>query len=104
MSPTRATVHVDWRNFRPGYLLTYKSGALEPHAMWTILPIQDYISVDGALRNEDTQGERINVPSNPQHYWRYRLHINLEELIGEKDFNATLKGMIHQSERNSLQS
>ena len=55
---------------------------LATKAMWVILPLQDWIAMDGKLRNDDTFGERINNPANPDNYWHYRMHLNLEDLIG----------------------
>jgi 4-alpha-glucanotransferase len=49
------------------------------------------------LRREKPQQERINVPSDPKHYWGYRMHINLEDLIDENEFNSELKSMISDS-------
>ena len=41
----------------------------------------------------------INVPANPRHYWRYRMHLTLDQLAAADDFNATLSGMIADSGR-----
>ena len=71
---------------------------LEQHlwspAMLTVLPLQDWLSMDGALRRSNPNDERINVPANPRHYWRYRMHLTVEQLQEADDFNATLSGMI----------
>jgi 4-alpha-glucanotransferase len=42
----------------------------------------------------DPNSERINVPANPKHYWRYRMHISLEDLMLQDEFNSDLKGNI----------
>ncbi len=68
-------------------------------AMLTILPLQDWLSMDGSLRREDPNAERINVPANSRHYWRYRMHLSLEQLAEAEDFNATLTDMIAASGR-----
>ena len=70
-------------------------------AMWTIFPIQDLLAMDGRLRCDNTKGERINVPAIAQHYWRYRMHLKLEELIEEKKLNTELLTMINASGRGS---
>ena len=62
-------------------------------AMWVILPWQDWMSLDERLRNPDVTAERINVPANPEHYWRYRMHLTLEELLKESAFNERLAEM-----------
>jgi 4-alpha-glucanotransferase len=61
--------------------------------MWVILPWQDWMSLDERLRNPDVTAERINVPANPEHYWRYRMHLTLEELLKESAFNERLAEM-----------
>ena len=68
-------------------------------AMLTILPLQDWLSMDGALRRLNPNDERINVPANSRHYWRYRMHLTVEQLAAAKDFNETLSGMIAASGR-----
>ena len=68
-------------------------------AMWTIFPIQDLLAIDGRLRWDNTEGERINVPAISQHYWRYRMHLKLEDLIEEKKLNAEMLSMIKASGR-----
>ncbi len=60
-------------------------------AMWTIIPLQDWFSMDEAIRHPNPQEERINIPSNPQHYWRYRMHISLDDLLKQKNFNRSVK-------------
>lgn len=68
-------------------------------AMWSIFQLQDLLGMSANLRRENPHDERINVPSNPKNYWKYRMHIFLEELIKEKDFNEELKGYVHASGR-----
>jgi 4-alpha-glucanotransferase len=68
-------------------------------AMWSIFQLQDMLGISGALRRENPQDERINQPADPNHYWRYRMHITLEDLINEKDFAAELKGYVQASGR-----
>ncbi|MBR5141721.1 MAG: 4-alpha-glucanotransferase [Bacteroidales bacterium] len=68
-------------------------------AMLTVLPLQDWLSMDGALRRVNPQDERINVPANSRHYWRYRMHLTVEQLQAATEFNETLSGMIAASGR-----
>ena len=68
-------------------------------AMLTVLPLQDWLSMDGALRRLNPNDERINVPANSRHYWRYRMHLTVEQLADAKEFNATLTDMIAASGR-----
>lgn len=66
---------------------------LNSSAMWVILPWQDWMSVSGELARENPAEERINVPANPEHYWRYRMHISLDDLLKENELNAEIKSM-----------
>lgn len=68
-------------------------------AMWSIFQLQDILGMSEALRRENPQDERINNPAVPKHYWRYRMHISLEDLIKQKDFNEELKGYVIHSGR-----
>ena len=68
-------------------------------AMWAIFPIQDLLAMDGKLRWDNTEGERINIPAIAQHYWRYRMHLKLEDLIEEQKLNSELRSMIYASGR-----
>ena len=68
-------------------------------SMWAIFPIQDLLAMDGELRRVFPQDEHINHPEIIPHYWRYRLHINIEELVNEEDFNEHLKQMVEESGR-----
>ncbi|HHY87273.1 MAG TPA: 4-alpha-glucanotransferase [Verrucomicrobia bacterium] len=63
-------------------------------AMWSIFQLQDLLGMDEALRREDAHAERINVPANPKHYWRYRMHLTLEELIAAEQFNRRLGALL----------
>ncbi|WP_348717458.1 4-alpha-glucanotransferase [uncultured Alistipes sp.] len=68
-------------------------------SMLVILPMQDWLAEDGELRREVPQEERINVPSIPRYYWRYRMHLTLEQLLGEQDFNTRMRTRIEASGR-----
>ena len=68
-------------------------------SMLCVLGIQDWMSIDERLRLADANAERINVPANPKHYWRYRMHIGIEELMKANDFNHNITDLIAQSGR-----
>jgi 4-alpha-glucanotransferase len=68
-------------------------------AMWAIFQIQDLLGMDGKLRRENPNDERINVPANPKHYWQYRMHLSVEDLKQAAAFNKTLKEMIEAGGR-----
>lgn len=70
-------------------------------AMWSIFQLQDILGMSETLRRENPHEERINEPANPTHYWNYRMHISLEQLIKAKEFNAELKDYIRNSGRSN---
>lgn len=72
---------------------------LNAPSMLTILPIQDWLSIDDNLKRPDPNEERINIPAVPTHYWRYRMHLTLEDLIAANDFNNRVQSMIKSSGR-----
>ena len=72
---------------------------LKSPAMLTVLPLQDWIAMDGNLRRENPHDERINVPANSRHYWRYRMHLTLEELLQSDDLNNMIRHKIAESGR-----
>ena len=72
---------------------------LKSPAMLTVLPWQDWIAMDGELRRENPHDERINVPANSRHYWRYRMHFTLEELLQSDELNKMIKQKISESGR-----
>jgi 4-alpha-glucanotransferase len=69
-------------------------------AMWSIFQLQDLLGMSAELSREDPSEERINLPSNPQHYWNYRMHIDLEKLVQADEFNMELSDYIQSSGRN----
>jgi len=70
-------------------------------AMLAILPLQDWLATDGAVRYPGNPAdERINIPAIPRHYWRYRMHCTLEDLIGNEALNAHLRALVDASARN----
>ena len=67
--------------------------------MLCLLSWQDWMSIDEKLRLPDANAERINIPANPRHYWRYRMHLTIEQLMQESAFNAKVQELINQSGR-----
>ena len=68
-------------------------------SMLCLLSFQDWISINGALRLPDENAERINIPANPRHYWRYRMHLSIEQLLAVDELNNEISTLIIQSGR-----
>ncbi|GHT48832.1 4-alpha-glucanotransferase [Bacteroidia bacterium] len=69
-------------------------------SMLTIIPLQDWLAMDAQLRIPDPDAERINIPAHSRHYWRYRMHLTIEELLQAETLNTKIRELIQQSSRN----
>jgi 4-alpha-glucanotransferase len=73
---------------------------LDSPSMLCVLPLQDWMSIDGEVRYQGKpEDERINIPANSHHYWRWRMHITLEDLLSRSDFNRNLRNLVSDSGR-----
>ena len=72
---------------------------LKSNSILCILSLQDWLSVDGKWRNPNVQEERINVPANPRNYWRYRMHLTLEQLMKAEELNDKIRELIKYTGR-----
>jgi 4-alpha-glucanotransferase len=68
-------------------------------SMWCVLPWQDWLGIDLQLRHPVAAEERINVPAIPRHYWRYRMHRTIEDLLRATEFNRQVAQLIAVSGR-----
>ncbi|KAI3918010.1 hypothetical protein MKW92_025360 [Papaver armeniacum] len=73
----------------------------EAPSMWAIFPLQDLL----ALKEEYTKSrpaaeETINDPTNPKHYWRYRVHVSLETLMNDKEIKTKIRSIVQSSGRS----
>jgi 4-alpha-glucanotransferase len=53
-----------------------------------------------ALKRPQPAAERINLPSDPHHYWRYRMHLSLETLLAADGFNRQIRTLVAESGRS----
>jgi 4-alpha-glucanotransferase len=67
--------------------------------MWSIFQLQDLLGMDEQLRRDNPDDERINVPANPKNYWRYRMHLTLEQLLEANRFNDQLGSAVRKTGR-----
>ncbi|MFV0330302.1 MAG: 4-alpha-glucanotransferase [Dysgonomonas sp.] len=97
--------HVLWRNgaapedCKSDLCWQIVSNHLNSPSMLAILPLQDWLSIDDKLKRPNAEEERINIPAVSEHYWQYRMHLTLEELIDAGEFNERLKKMVESSGR-----
>ena len=68
--------------------------------MLCILPLQDYLAIDSDVRYPgDPVDERINIPAIPRHYWRYRMHKTLEDLIADEGLCGHIRSLVRDAAR-----
>ena len=72
---------------------------LYSNSMLCILALQDWMAIDAKWRNPNVQAERINIPANPRHYWRYRMHLTVEQLMKADSLNEKIRRLIIQTGR-----
>ena len=72
---------------------------LKSPAMWSIFLLQDLMAMENTIRRENPADERINLPADPDHYWNYRMHLTLEDLLKQEKFSAELKSMVEAGGR-----
>lgn len=74
---------------------------LESPSMWALFLLQDLLAIDKSLCSPDPEQERINDPANPEHYWNYRHHLSLEELLLKDSFARELRSLVDEGKRVS---
>ncbi|MDE6503478.1 MAG: 4-alpha-glucanotransferase, partial [Muribaculaceae bacterium] len=72
---------------------------LQSPSMLCILPLQDWMSISADIRRNDPREEQINIPANSRHYWRYRMHITVGQLLDATDLNSRIARLIGGSGR-----
>ena len=64
---------------------------MESPSLLCIVALQDWLAIDASLCNPDMASELINDPANPRHYWRYRMHLNIEDLEAAESFCSIVR-------------
>ncbi|CAA6654001.1 unnamed protein product [Spirodela intermedia] len=72
----------------------------ESPSMWAIFPIQDLLALKEEYTTRPATEETINDPTNPKHYWRFRVHVSLETLLGDEELKGTIKDLVKESGRS----
>ncbi len=68
-------------------------------SMLCILSLQDWLSMDNALRSKNPSREQINRPGNADSKWDYRMDVTIEQLLRSDGFNERVRTMIVRSRR-----
>ena len=70
-------------------------------AMWVVVAIQDFFSLDFQLRSyiPNPIDERVNIPAVRHHYWRYRIPVPLEQLLDNSEWIEQIHGLLENTGR-----
>ncbi|ONK63671.1 uncharacterized protein A4U43_C07F17690 [Asparagus officinalis] len=69
-------------------------------SMWAIFPLQDLLALKEEYTTRPAAEETINDPTNPKHYWRFRVHVTIETLLKDEDLKMTIKDLVATSGRS----
>lgn len=72
---------------------------LQSPSLLCVIALQDWLAVDEDLRNPDIEEELVNNPANPRHYWRYRMHLPVERLMEDEDFNNHIRTLVAERKK-----
>ncbi|CAL9106060.1 unnamed protein product [Musa acuminata var. zebrina] len=73
---------------------------MQAPSMWAIFPLQDLLALREEYTTRPAVEETINDPTNPKHYWRYRVHVTLDSLMLDEDLKTIIKDMVLSSGRS----
>lgn len=73
---------------------------VEAPSMWAIFPLQDLLALKEEYTTRPAAEETINDPTNPKHYWRFRVHVTIESLLKDKELTTAIKGLVRSSARS----
>jgi 4-alpha-glucanotransferase len=69
---------------------------VESPSVLAIFPIQDLLALDAEYSKRPALDETINDPTNPKHYWRFRLHVTCEDMLANSTFIKDVKDVLHE--------
>ena len=69
---------------------------------WAIFALQDLLALSSAFSQRPALEETINDPTNPKHYWRFRFHVKVEDMLASKQWLADVQSLSVASGRAKL--
>ena len=72
---------------------------LNSPSMLAIIPLQDWLAIDKDFYLQRPEEERINVPSNSRHIWRWRMPVDLDTLKCATRLNEEILRIIKHTNR-----
>ena len=74
---------------------------LNSPSVLAIFPMQDLMALSASFATRPADEETINDPTNPEHYWRYRMHVSLEKLNKDEGIKEKIKNLMLLSGRGA---
>lgn len=74
---------------------------LHSPSVLAIFPLQDLMALSETLTTRPAEEEIINDPTNSEHYWRYRMHVTIEDLKSDAELMHKLHTFLLESGRCS---
>jgi 4-alpha-glucanotransferase len=66
---------------------------MDSPAMFSVIPLQEWLFLNPETTRANKDDERINVPAIFPHYWRYRMQVKLEDLLSNQALNETIRSL-----------
>lgn len=60
---------------------------------------QDLFALSDLYNTRSADEETINKPTKARHYWRYRMHVNVEDLLDNAQFQADIIALMRKTHR-----
>ena len=67
---------------------------LDAPSMWAVFPLQDLLALSPAFGSRPAAEETINDPTNSRHYWRFRVHVSLEDILADPKFLGDIQALL----------
>jgi 4-alpha-glucanotransferase len=61
--------------------------------------VQDWLSLTPRYYSRSAKEETINDPTNPNHYWRWRMQPSIEDLLADRHLIGLIQTLINSSGR-----
>lgn len=63
--------------------------------------LQDLFALSDLYNTRSALEETINKPTKARHYWRYRMHVNVEDLMDNSEFQADIIALMRKTHRGA---
>jgi len=68
-------------------------------SMLAMIPLQDLLDTCDSTASRNPTQDQINFPGEQEKSWRWRCALDIEDIVNNAEFVATLRELIHSSDR-----